>query len=269
MSNNLATLQVFTQDSVNRLREFARTSPFEFYAADPKETIDRLKLVTIGTKIQHSQTVFSDREPDSTPGKADIENSISALAMLPGLTPAQAADDRIWVTLAFRDYSEYTHKRFPLRAKQSDLKGTKEMREKVTAQAQRHVINHTFADSVRLRTRDNAISRLWWMGHYAESANVATTREVLKHLVGYDLDIASNLLGRTHIASAPSIAGAILTAMVNDTKFESRDPSPRRESFRHFMKEIDLLAGRRVLSFLSREEIQPEIDDLYSRHFND
>ena len=267
MSNKLTTLHVFTQDSVNKLREFARTSPFDFYVADPKETIDRLKLVTIGTKIQHSPTVFSDPEPDSTPGKADIENSISALAMLPGLTPAQAADDRIWVTLAFRDYSEYAHKRFPLRAKQSDLKGTKEMREKVTAQAKRHVVNHTFADSVRLRTRDNAISRLWWMSHYAERANVSTTREVLQHLVGFDLDIASSFLGRTHIASAPSISGAILTAMVNDAKFASRDSTERRECFRHFMKEIDLLAGRRVLSYLSRDEIQPEIDSLYYRHF--
>ena len=50
-------------------------------------------------------------------------------------------------------------------------------------------------------------------------------------------------------------------------EFESRESGERRNSFRHFMKEIDLLAGRRVLSYLSREEIQPEIDSLYYRHF--
>lgn len=267
MSNNPTSLQVLSQDSVNRLREFARNSPFDFYATEPLKTVENLKLTFVPTKIKHVKTTFIDPAPDSTPGKADVENAISALAMLPGITPSQAADDRIWVTLAFLEYSEYSHKRFPLRAKHSDVKGTKEAKEKVTLKAQRHVINHTFADSVRLRTRDNAISRLWWMGHYAERANVSTTREVLQHLVGFDLDIASSFLGRTHIASAPSISGAILTAMVNDAKFASRDSTERRECFRHFMKEIDLLAGRRVLSYLSRDEIQPEIDSLYYRHF--
>lgn len=267
MSNNPTPLHVFTQESVNKLREFARNFPFEFYATDPRKTVEQMNLKFIPTKIQHVSTTFIDPDSDSTLGKADVENAISALAMLPGITPSQAADDRIWVTLAFLEYSEYSHKRFPLRAKHSDVVGTKEAQGKVLLKAQRHVINHTFADSVRLRTRDNSLSRLWWMGHYAERANVSTTRDVLKHLVGFDLDIASSFLGRTHIASAPSISGAILTALVNDKKFESRESGERRNSFRHFMKEIDLLAGRRVLSYLSREEIQPEIDSLYYRHF--
>lgn len=261
-----AITKVLTEDSVNNLRELARKDPFDFYGASIDTLFTRSDVKLIQAPFKVAPVQFKDSALFDSVGKADVENSLMALELLPELTSAQAADDRLWVTLANGPYKEYVQSRFPLHATFSRTGGTEAQKAKEKKKATNHVFNHFFADTVRIRIRDNAISRLWWMGHYARSVeDVSNTREILTYLVGYDLDIASSFLGRTSIAAAPSLASAILYALVHDADFGKRPSQERRENFRNFMKQIDLLAGRRILAFLSREELQPEITKLYEQ----
>ncbi len=264
MADVASTTNVFTEDSVNALRELARKDPFGFYGASVEEIFNRPDVKLIKAPFKVNPVQFRGIESFDSTGQADVENALLALQLLPELTSAQAADDRLWVTLANGPYKEYAQTRFPMQIAYSKTMGTKEQREKALKKATNHVFNHFFADNVRIRTRDNAISRLWWMAHYASGiSDVSNTREILNFLVGYDLDIVSSFLGRTSIAAAPSLASAILFSLVHDDGFGKRPSQERRENFRNFMKQIDLLAGRRILAFLSREELQPEISKLY------
>jgi hypothetical protein len=264
MDDAQSTIKVFTEESVHSLRELARKDPAGFYGASVQEIFNRPGIKLIQAPFKLNPVQFKGAELFDTVGKADVENAVLALEMLPELTSSQAADDRLWVTLANGPYKEYARSRFPMQIPYLQSGGTKEQQEKAKKKATNHLFNHFFADSVRIRIRDNAISRLWWMAFYAKGIqDVSNTREILSYLLGYDLDIVSSFLGRTSIAAAPSLASAILFALVHDDDFGKRPSQERRENFRNFMKQIDLLAGRRILAFLPREELQPEISKLY------
>lgn len=123
----------------------------------------------------------------------------------------------------------------------------------------KHVQSHWFATSVRVRSRDNAISRLWWMAELAYSSDKTDYKTKLSQIL-FNSDYRANLLERTTTASSAKLLACILEisneAYKNNIKFE-------RSKFRDFMKTVDLVGKRTSLPSLSPDKLKKILKPLY------
>lgn len=260
----MTKLRVLTAASVSVLRNVAGSQPAQFLGkADALEGIEGLELF---------ETPIDFRYSELTPGEQtehDIENALTLFKTMPSLTPAQAADERLWVTLTLGRYWEYATSRFPISAVGlfgRQRKGeTRSVADRLAEAQQNWIKEHYFAGSPRIRLRGNAVSRLWWVAHYSSGFEGYSTEEVMTRLMGKSQDLMRTLVfDRPWIASSPQLARAVIEILMNDTGFDSLPGEKRRHGFRDFVMQIDLLAGRRVLSFLSTEELVKELQPIYA-----
>ena len=176
--------------------------------------------------------------------KFDKENCLQLWEHSNSLTVPQALDERLWVTLCIRDFSDYCKARWP-----KDSNSTWE----------NHIKNHWFASSTRNLVRDHAIARLWWISYLA--SRVAELNQFsLERVLGILLrapDYTLNLLGRTNSVNASKVLAAIIEIT------EKVDKPYHRDSFRAFMKEVNFRGGRTVLPSLSKEALIELLEPIY------
>jgi hypothetical protein len=198
----------------------------------------------------------------------DFVNAQKLFSALPGLTPSQAADPRLWTTLSLTAYWDYAKSRYPItgaglfgRLRKNDLRT---QAERLAEAQQNWVRSHYFAGTPRVRLRDNAISRLWWMAHYANGFPGHNSSEVLEVLIGPNQDVMRTLVSdRPWISSSPNLATAIIEILLEDSTFAKRPAEERRYGFRRFLRHVDLLAGRRVLGYLPVADLKAELTPEY------
>ena len=180
----------------------------------------------------------------------DLENCKIIFESLNDLTPAEATDERLWTTLCFGDYSEYSKSRWPLENAKS---------------AENHVQLHWFAKSNRNRMRDNAISRLWWMGHIAHKVSGSDYESILKILF-FNSDYRSSLLERN--SSANSIKVVVCILEISQEAFKKKLEFNRLK-FRNFMKLVDLIGKRTALPSLTQIELKEILTPLYYKAYKE
>ena len=187
-------MQVLTSDSLEILRRAVNEKPTIIEESFEDISTD-LRLKFVGSGLLHS-TKFDLITPEGMAQEQnkDDKNCLIIAEALGHLKPAEATDERFWVTLCFQEFPVYVRERWPLSKAQS---------------AANHVNNHWFAKNNRNRIRDNAISRLWWMGRLAKLVPDATTETVLQTLF-FNSDYRSSLLERSSSANAMSVISAIL-----------------------------------------------------------
>lgn len=143
----MAKLKIFSNDLITELKEKLNNKEYidENYSADNDaiEVDDRRLLVT--------QINLSNVPPDLSVNKKktdnEADNAIALYLYIGELNSTQAADMRLWTTLAHREFWKYSLCRW-----NSDSKTDK------------YVLTHWF-DSRKgglAALRRNAISRLWW-----------------------------------------------------------------------------------------------------------
>ena len=99
-----------------------------------------------------SETIIT---PDNKNDLKDGENSKIVYEALRYLTLQQATDERIWAYMTHVELPDYVRARWPIdKAKVDSGKYT-------------YIVSHYFVRGNRGLVRDNAISRLWWMGYIA------------------------------------------------------------------------------------------------------
>ena len=185
----------------------------------------------------------------------DAFNSVLVYESLP-LKPAQACDYRIWVYLSHFELRHYVRCRWPLPKK--DEVG--------------HILSHYFVktrDEInatqRALLRDNAIARLWWMGHIASRSKHLGMKpiEVLNVLLHHS-DVRANLLERS-LGMNPDIFDAVVSRLAEDyakvkkAKKEVPHTLFYRDRFRGLMKSLNRIGGYRMLDALGFEQLQNEI----------
>jgi hypothetical protein len=261
----MTNLEILTTASVAVLRHYAQSDPQGFLSqTSPLDAINGMKTFASPVSLRFAPLSLG------TGTDSDISNAKIIYQSLVGITPAQAADERLWVTLVVRDYWDYSRSRFPLseaglfgRKKQGDTRSVDER----LAEAKRNwIVEHYFAGTPRVRLRGNAVARLWWMAHYANGFESYTQDQILQRLAGGSQDLIRTLVyDRPAISSSPNLASAVIQLLMEDDEFDGRTGEQRRHGFRAFVKDIDLLAGRRVLSFLSKDALVDELKPLYMR----
>jgi hypothetical protein len=243
---------VLKEESIQRLKRSVTSKP-EILDQEFDQICDNLHLGFVSTNYTvRSEPALLMPKGMRQEENQDSENCKLVLEILPNLTPAQATDERLWVTLCLSRFPEYVRARWPFRSADGKNLAT-------------HVGNHWFANGVRGRMRDNAISRLWWMGHTARRIPNMSLEQVFEILFD-NSDYRSSLLERNSSANSINVLVAVLR--VSEGAYKAGIPF-KRASFRQFMTRIDTLGGRSNLASLSVESLEKIFTPIYQECYSE
>lgn len=185
------------------------------------------------------------------PSQQDPQNAVRVFSALSLLTPHEAADERLWAHLCHVECPDY------VRARWMRDRPAKE------ADAVRNVKNHFFArgSGARAWMRDNAIGRLWWLGHIAHSVDSSGALEFLEILM-HRQDIRSALIERPAVSMNRDILSRVYGYMREQWQRDGRDaPLFIRDVFRDWMIRLNRLGGVVLLDALPSVELERVIAD--------
>jgi hypothetical protein len=243
-------LQVLKTESVQKLRRVVVATPEII-----EESLDELAEKHSLSFVQSVYTINTDVALFQPQGisqelNKDSENCSRILEALPNLNPANATDERLWVTLSFGVYAAYIRERWQFRNSQED-------------KLSKHVLNHWFASGVRGRMRNNGISRLWWMGYIAKKVPGMSMQQVYEVLYA-NSDYRSTLLERNSSANSLNVLTAVLK--VSHAAFESGAPY-NRQSWRDFMMKVNFIGGRRNLAAMTQDSLIQLLTPVYKKAY--
>jgi hypothetical protein len=233
---SIENITILTSESLEKLRN-AVVGNSQLARKNLSELVAELELST----VKHAATIETDLVLNSAQ-TADIPNMIALAAAINGLTPELATDERLWVSLAVGQFHDYTYARWGGKAKtDADLLAFWKL--------------HVLASSTRNRWRDHSVSRLWWMHRYASMLQPEDPKAALDMLL-IEIDFISSLLSKPSVSTNLPLAQAILR-VAQEEILEKKALTFNRDKFRSFVRELDLIAGRRLLSSLESGYLRP------------
>lgn len=256
--SNFETLRLLTSDSLVNLRAEVAGN----------KSLGRMKLDQIVAKLSTTssfeleyfdhKTVKLDANFKLVSGGAsslanDLQNAKSLPTAFQGLSPALATDERLWVTLALRNFYDYSTDRWGVHT------GT------TKEDSYKYFKNHVLAATPRDRWRNQSISRLWWVGNHVSSLGSDLQKEALE-VFYFNSDLGQQLLGRPNISQPLRLMRSIITVVHEE--LVSKNPGAwNRKSFRKFMVDIDFLIGRRKIEAIAENSIVEEVRTLFKESF--
>jgi len=245
------TLLVASNELVRKLR-LRVDQPKLFFdnTLDSLAKIEKQPLLTLPIKHEIADLQLTKVH------EANIEkaNSIAIYNALPGLSAAEATDERIWFSLSTGIYREYAFGRW-LNAQDSEQKKSADIR------------NHLFASSPRNRFRDHAIARLWWISHYCQK--VIGNQDADKALTVLNLQrrFAGDFLDRSGISNSPGLARAVMRVAFKYRDRLSEKGDSTSLKFREVMLNLDLRSGRKAVAYPDYEHFEEMVDGLFRSAF--
>ena len=245
MSKNF---EILSSESVEKLRNVVKYSK-DFQIEEFERLVSKYDLKLISS----SYNVVSDTNllmPDSTDWDSnnDKPNSILLFNSIPNLTADLSTDERLWTTLAFGLWSNYSKARW--------LKDENDSKS---------IVNHWFAPTARSRWRDHSISRLWYVGNFSHSIPSLTAAQVLDVLY-WNSELINSFLGRPRTTSSRKISGIVLRLLYEEVSSLPKKAF-KREEFRDFMKEIDLQGGKRDLDLIPSADLENLISKIFEEKY--
>lgn len=241
-------LTILSEQGLIRLRTLIATDPALILKSLEDISSEFEGVEFIESNYDLVEATDLDVRGSTKAGQLEAKNARSVYDSLSNLDNAGACDERLWVTLALRDYRSYTFARWgsKLNSKspKSDLTG--------------FFVNHVLLSGTRSRWRDQAISRLWWHARYAALVAPEVKDQVLALLLG-NTELGGQILGKPSIGTSVRLGRAVVLASLE--KF-SNPKDFNRAYFRTFMKQVDLLAGRRLLNAVNQSDLDKELKSL-------
>lgn len=181
----------------------------------------------------------------------DRENALILYSSLKNFKVSYASDERFWVTLAFGQFFEYTKKRW------QPVDGSAE-------EIAKSLKNHWFAPTSRSRWRDQSVSRLWWVGHFAHSLPGLQADKVLDVLY-LNSELVNSFLGHPRTISSKKLSATLLN-LLHENYFSYPKKSFNREQFRLWMHLIDLRAGKINFDTLQDQHLKTELANIITKY---
>ncbi len=175
---------------------------------------------------------------DGEDAKGDIANAKLVFQSLQHLTPQQAADERVWLYLTHCPLWAYSRARWPI---PTDAQG----RRKIVR------LHYTPVNNNRSWFRDNAVSRLWWMGYVANRSNLGL-EDTLQILL-FKSDVRANLLDRPGLGTSEEIFNGVIQMLLES--YDGDRGLFERNAFRKCMKGLNRIGGRRMLNALGQVSV--------------
>ncbi len=193
-----------------------------------------LRLTDIQWGVPSTQLSLNQNRPHMS----DAVNALAVYRAMDQLTRYQASDERLWVYLCHTTFANYSRARWLGKGRTSSIDGDV-----------RRVRNHFFAKGNRAVFRDNAISRLWWLGSIAYDIDRERPDEVL-NLILFRQEVRSSLLDRVGISSNRRVLQMICRIMGEHWREDQDKRLFSRVAFRDWMKEINRRGGVLLLDAL-------------------
>lgn len=243
-------ITVLSQLSVDKLRVLAKCD-VDIVSIEFEKLISDYSLQLVDSEHEFDPTVelFLPEGKKQDKNNDDV-NCLGIARALPGLQEVHATDERLWATLCLRDYREYVKSRWPVP-------------EEPQPRPRNHILNHWFAKGVRGLMRDNAVSRLWWYHQLCSRVDDSNVEQVLEDLF-FNSDYRSSMLERNGSSAITRVVRVILQI----TKEQARQGTLyKRDKFRNFMTDLNLLAGRTRLAVLNDEQLKRQLEAMYVRAY--
>ena len=184
--------------------------------------------------------------PDRASAANDAENALLVYRSLQTLTRQQAADERLWTYLCHVECAPYVAARWLATHRASD---------KDDEARARRVRNHFFASGNRALIRDNALSRLWWLGCIADRVDPQDPQRFLNILL-YRQDVRSALIERPAISMNHDVLRSIYAVMRDRWETEGEKAELfQRKKFRQWMINLNRRGGVVLLDALSDDQL--------------
>ena len=177
----------------------------------------------------------------------DLKNAISVFETFSNLTPAEATDAKLWVTLAHNECWEYMRKRWPVEETTA--------KNKVNYIAQRYFIKGVNTNNL-LR---HGISRLWWTVYLTKDETLENPYELTEEVFSM-LDYTTHLLPGTQGRNRELSRAVLSFVLKNEDIFASFKES----RVRFLMRRLNHIAGYKVVSALNQNEIMKIIQSFKS-----
>lgn len=193
------------------------------------------------THVQVDHALLAHLNESIASSKHDVQASIIVHRALQGMTPAMAAEERVWVRLSHVECLAYSRTRW--------LNGTS------SGKLAAAVNTHMFARGIQGIRDDNAVSRLWWNMHIATISDPEDPQGALS-LILATADTRMQFVERIGTASRGPIARAVVRAMRTYGWLRSNE-----DAFRHFMIVLNREGGGVLFETLTDTEA-----DAYMEH---
>jgi hypothetical protein len=229
-----ATLEEL-RDAVPDNIEIYRSGSFQYLDTD------FTKFFAAGLDVDEV-CIDSFRPPD--PGQYfEEDNCLACYGALPGLTPYEARDERLWAHLTHTRLLKYTRQRWPIPMED--------------AVAVPHIRQHFFAKDKRAIERDNAASRLWWMAYLCQRIPQLSLPDALQVLL-YRSDVRANIIERPTASQSIAVFSAVVKKL--HASYIAEKKLFERSVFRPFMIRINSIGGIKLLDCMSEKQITELID---------
>ena len=124
-----------------------------------------------------------------------------------------------------------------------------------------HVYNHFFASGNRALIRDNALSRLWWLGHIAYEVAPEDPPRLLQILM-HRQNIRSALIERPSVSMNPEVLQAVYAVMLDHWQRDGRRSKLfDRDVFRDWMIRLNRRGGVMLLDALPPDALGELLGD--------
>ena len=181
----------------------------------------------------------------------DLDNAVKLHIALRDLTPAQAADERVWTWLAHGPYWDYMRARWP-----TDEWKKKGLAAEETRRGLRYVLEHYFAPDARALVR-HGIARLWWFGKATFDEKGSDPYRRTK-LMLRTADSRQSIMERQYWRN-PVVLAPLLDRVEYWEKKNFSFYQPR-ERFRQLCKNVNAWGGTMLLDSLSPKDVAALVD---------
>ena len=233
----MAYLRYYTQATLDNIRNsigenldwyycHSREANGSFFFALPGVRNSRLAAPDLADRL----IIDTDRSHIT-----DVDNALVMYETLYELTPHQASDERLWAYLCHCECPRYASVRWFNDRPEKD------------EDAVRQVQNHFFVNGNRALIRDNAASRLWWLGKIAHDIAPDNPREFLTILL-HRQDVRSALIERPSVSMNRDVLRGIYTLM--QWHWNNGRQIFERRAFRNWMINLNRRGGVVLLDAL-------------------
>ena len=226
-------MEVLTSESLDRFKLIFKENP-DVVRKPFEEIVNENNLVLV------ENYEFDDGMKLGCSGANDLDandytNASLINQALPNISPAEATDERLWLTLCLNQYKDYVLARW---GQVGDGK-------------------HFFCRGFRGLTRENAIARLWWCNYIAKKMNTST--KVVKEFFN-DTDRRQQIIERNTSTNCKKVVKVIFEIL--SEQVESGNNYNRSE-WRSFAKKMNFIGKRKCLPAVQEKYLKKIFEKEY------
>lgn len=239
-------IRVLSADGIEQFRSIVLSSSSSLIP-NFDSIVEEYKLKTYESNYELDSRVILRDSADRLEDKdLDKKNSVAVFEALSGVSWQSLRDEGLWLSLTFGNFHQYVSSRWKI----TD-----------TIDKKKSLKLHWFTSSSRSLWRDQAITRLWWMGKFCSELDSISSERALD-VIFVNSNFANDFFGRPVTISSKVLSESILRRFYTYF-FEGNKAKFDRNKFREFMKQLDLTLGAIYVDSLSLDAVDSLVKDLF------